>query len=103
MINHSPVMLNEVIDMLITDKDGIYIDCTVGFGGHAESILKNISNNGFLIGTDLDPYALNKAKEKLSKVKNKKFSLYNASYKEIPDILSKLGIKKVNGFFSIID
>ena len=98
MINHSPVMLNEVIDMLITDKDGIYIDCTVGFGGHSESILKNITKNGFLIGTDLDPYALNKAKEKLSKVKNKKFSLYNASYKEIPDILSKLGIKKVNGF-----
>ncbi len=98
MINHYPVMLDEVIDMLIKNDDGIYIDCTVGFGGHSESILKKISKNGFLIGTDLDPYALNKAKEKLLKVGNKNFALYNTSYKEIPEILLKLGIKKVNGF-----
>jgi len=98
MINHHPVMLDEVIDMLITDSDGIYVDCTVGFGGHSEAILKKISKKGFLIGTDLDPYALNKAKEKLLKVENKNFALYNTSYKEIPEILLKLGIKKVNGF-----
>ena len=98
MINHYPVMLDEVIDMLIKDDDGIYIDCTVGFGGHSESILKKINKNGFLIGTDLDPYALNKAKEKLLKVENKNFALYNTSYKDIPEILLKLGIKKVNGF-----
>ncbi len=73
MINHHPVMLDEVIDMLITDSDGIYVDCTVGFGGHSEAILKKISKKGFLIGTDLDPYALNKAKEKLLKVENKNF------------------------------
>jgi len=91
-------MLDEVIDKLIINKEGIYIDCTVGFGGHSIEILNNISKKGFLIGTDLDPYALNKAKEKLLKMKKNNFSLYNASYKEIPDILSKLGIKKVDGF-----
>jgi len=98
IINHSPVMLEEVIDMLIINKEGIYIDCTVGFGGHSSEILNSINKKGFLIGTDLDPYALNKAKEKLLKMKKNNFSLYNASYKEIPDILSKLGIKKVDGF-----
>ena len=98
MLNHYPVMLEEVISTLINDKDGIYIDCTVGFGGHSKGILENISNKGFLIGTDLDSYALNKAKEKIKRVKNKHFALYNASYKDIPDILNKLGIKKVNGF-----
>ena len=91
-------MLEEVVSTLINDKDGIYIDCTVGFGGHSKGILENISNKGFLIGTDLDSYALNKAKEKIKRVKNKRFALYNASYKDIPDILNRLGIKKVNGF-----
>tara|TARA_B110000116_G_scaffold239924_1_gene227670 strand:- start:714 stop:1631 length:918 start_codon:yes stop_codon:yes gene_type:complete len=98
MLDHCPVMLEEVINTLINDKDGIYIDCTVGFGGHSESILKNINTKGFLIGTDLDSYALDKAREKLKSVKNKQFTLYNSSYKDIPDILEKLGIKKVNGF-----
>ena len=98
MLDHCPVMLEEVINTLINDKDGIYIDCTVGFGGHSESILKNINTKGFLIGTDLDTYALDKAREKLKGVKNKQFTLYNSSYKDIPDILEKLGIKKVNGF-----
>ena len=98
MLDHCPVMLEEVISTLINDKDGIYIDCTVGFGGHSESILKNINSKGFLIGTDLDSYALDKAREKLKSVKNKQFTLYNSSYKDIPDILEKLGIKKVNGF-----
>ena len=98
MLNHYHVMLEEVISTLINDKDGIYIDCTVGFGGHSKGILESISNKGFLIGTDLDSYALNKAKEKIKRVKNKHFTLYNTSYKDIPDILNKLGIKKVNGF-----
>ena len=41
--NHVPVMLDEVIDKLIINKEGIYIDCTVGFGGHSIEILNNIS------------------------------------------------------------
>ena len=97
-INHIPVLLDEVINMLVKDKDGIYLDCTVGFGGHSSEILKTISNNGFLIGLDLDPYALKKAQEKLSQIKNRKFALHHSSYKEFPTILSKFGITKVDGF-----
>ena len=97
-INHIPVLLDEVINMLVKDKDGIYLDCTVGFGGHSSEILQTISNNGFLIGLDLDPYALKKAKEKLRQVKNRKFALHHSSYKEFPAILSKFGITKVDGF-----
>ena len=96
--DHFPVLLDEVIEMLITDVDGTYIDCTLGFGGHSSAILNKLSKQGFLIGLDLDPYALSKAKEKLDKVHGKRFSLHHASYKEFPRILKKLGIDKVNGF-----
>ena len=63
-VNHRPIMLQEVINMLVKNNDGIYIDCTLGFAGHSYEILKKISNKGLLIGMDLDPYALNEAKEK---------------------------------------
>ena len=86
---HFPVLLNEVIKSFALKKDGIYIDCTLGFAGHSSEILKKITKKGFLIGLDLDPYALNKAKEKLQKEKNKNFSLHHSSYKEFPKILSR--------------
>ena len=98
MANHFPVLLDEVIETLVTDLDGIYVDCTLGFAGHSSAILEKISKQGFLIGLDLDPYALNKAKEKLEKKGNKRFSVHHASYEEFPEILSRLGIDKVNGF-----
>ena len=96
-MSHIPILLNEVTRMFVTKEDGIYVDCTIGLGGHSFGILEKINKNGFLIGLDLDPYALNKAKEKLSTL-NKRFSLHNTSYENFPKILEILGIKKVNGF-----
>jgi len=95
---HFPVLLDEVVETLVTDTDGIYVDCTLGFGGHSTEILKKISKHGFLIGLDLDPLALSKAKKKLQETGRKEFSVHHASYQEFPEILSKLGIDKVNGF-----
>ena len=96
--NHFPVLSNEVIEMLVTNLEGIYVDCTLGFGGHSSAILKKINSKGFLIGLDLDSHALNKAKEKLQRIKNKHFSLHHCSYIEFPRILSELSIEKVDGF-----
>ena len=87
---HIPVMKSETLDLLINKKDGIYVDCTIGFGGHSKEILNRINNKGILIGMDLDPYALSKANEKLSDSSEKKFSLHNISYKEFPTILSEM-------------
>ena len=56
-INHIPIMQNEVVDYLINDLNGTYVDCTIGFGGHSYEILEKLNNKGFLIGIDLDPYA----------------------------------------------
>ena len=94
---HVPVLLDEVINLLDIKPEGIYMDCTVGFGGHAESILNKLDSRGLLIGLDLDPYALNKTKEKLSQ-KFKNISLHNCSYSVFPQILEKLGIKEIDGF-----
>ena len=51
---HKTVLLNEAIDNLNIKEDGIYVDCTLGGGGHSELILKRISPNGRLISFDID-------------------------------------------------
>lgn len=62
---HIPVLLNEVIRLLITDTSGVYVDCTLGGGGHAKAILQNISSDGKLIGIDRDDDALLAAQKNL--------------------------------------
>ena len=62
---HSPVMLKECIEGLNIKKDGIYVDGTLGGAGHSKEIIKNLSNEGLLIGIDRDEEALNAAKENL--------------------------------------
>ena len=93
---HLPVMLNEVGEYLLLEKEGVYLDGTVGFGGHSSMILDYISKNGKLIGMDLDPYAFEYSNKHLS-VHLNSASLHHANYKEFPDIINSLGIRKLNG------
>jgi len=69
---HIPVLLNEVVNLYKTymKNEGYFIDCTLGFGGHSEAILNTFSNIK-LIGIDQDKEAINYAKEKLKKFKNR--------------------------------
>ena len=55
---HKSVLLNETVDNLVMNKDGIYIDGTIGFAGHAANILSKLTEKGKLIGIDLDSYDL---------------------------------------------
>ena len=73
------------------------MDCTVGFGGHSQEILKKLNSKGMLLGLDLDPYALKESKKKLDQL-NKNVSLHNCCYSVFPQILEKVGINKVDGF-----
>ena len=93
---HVPVMLNEVSEYLLNCKDGIYLDGTIGFGGHSLKILEYINNNGQLIGLDLDPYALEYSNKHLS-VHLNLFSLHHANYQDFPEVIETMGIKKLNG------
>ena len=69
--NHYTVMKNEVVDSLnCYDSDKIFVDCTLGGGGHSEEILKRISPNGLLISFDLDDDAIRFASQRLKKFKN---------------------------------
>ena len=97
MNHHIPIMKDEVVDLLDIKSKGIYMDCTIGFGGHSLNILNKLDSKGYLIGLDLDPYALDESRKKLKKHSNN-FSLHNQSYSAFPQILEKMGIEKVDGF-----
>tara|TARA_Y100001958_G_C21215423_1_gene540848 strand:+ start:52 stop:981 length:930 start_codon:yes stop_codon:yes gene_type:complete len=94
---HKTVLREETIKNLVMNKEGIYIDGTIGFAGHAELILKNLNESGKLIGIDLDSYALKCSKNNLSKFPEKSYSLYKGNFSQFPSFLKKLGITKVDG------
>lgn len=93
---HISVLLNEAIEALNIKKDGIYLDLTLGRGGHSEAILKRLSSKGLLIGVDMDQEAIEKSEERLKKV-GSNFVLVHSSNKDIDEILHKLDITFVDG------
>ena len=92
---HYTVMLNEAVDALECQDGKIYVDCTLGGGGHSELILKRISPNGKLIAFDIDGEAISHAKERLKNYPN--LIIVKSSYINIKNELKKLGIKKITG------
>ncbi|MAO63861.1 MAG: hypothetical protein CL666_02555 [Balneola sp.] len=64
-IEHIPVLLQESVDALITDKDGVYVDGTLGGGGHSKEILDKLGENGRLYGIDQDDEALEAASNRI--------------------------------------
>ena len=92
---HVSVLLNECIEALNIKEDGIYVDCTLGGGGHSYEIAKRLSNNGRLIGIDQDTSALSAAKEKLKEFNNVTY-VHNNFY-NIDSIFKELNIDKVDG------
>ena len=93
--NHYTVMLNEAVDALECQDGKIYVDCTLGGGGHSELILKRISPNGKLISFDIDDEAIAHASERLKKYPN--LNIIKSSYTNIKKELEKLGIEKITG------
>jgi len=92
---HVPVLSSEVIQYIISDKSGTYVDCTLGGGGHSKLILKNLSSKANLIGIDQDEDAINSAREILSDFKN--IQLVQDNFKNLKNILMTLNIKEVHG------
>lgn len=92
---HYTVMKNEAVDAL-NCKDGlIYVDCTLGGGGHSELILQRISPNGKLISFDIDQDAIDAASERLKAYKN--LTIVKDSYTNVKQVLKNLGIEKITG------
>lgn len=99
MFEHIPVLLDETIEGLNINKDGVYVDATLGGGGHSMEILKKLEDgNGFLIGIDQDEDAIAHTKEKLKEYTDKKkLVIVKDNFENIDTILDNLDIKKING------
>lgn len=94
---HIPVMLNEVIENLDIKPNGIYVDCTVGGGGHSFEIAKRLTT-GHLYAFDRDQDAITKSTKTLEQFFDK-VTLTKANYKDAPQILKeKYGVEKIDGF-----
>ncbi len=91
---HVPVMLNEVIDMLEIRVDGVYVDATVGLGGHSSAILDRLGSRGALIGIDRDEEALTYAANKLG---TDNVYLRQGRFSEIGEVLQDLRIERADG------
>lgn len=91
---HKSVLLDESIDGLCIKPDGIYVDATLGGGGHTYEILKR-ATNGKVIGIDQDDYAIERATEKLKDYNN--FIPVKNNFSNIKEILNRLNIDKIDG------
>ncbi|WP_203282128.1 16S rRNA (cytosine(1402)-N(4))-methyltransferase RsmH [Metamycoplasma hominis] len=97
-MEHIPVLLNEVIEQLSIKPDGIYVDLTLGRGGHSQEILKKLTT-GKLICFDKDIQAINESREKLIKI-SQNFILIKSDFRNITCELKKLNIDKVDGILA---
>lgn len=88
-------MLNEAVDALECKNGKIYVDCTLGGGGHSELILKRIQPDGRLIAFDIDEDAIRHSKERLKNYSN--LTIVKSSYVNLKSELKKLGIEKITG------
>ncbi len=94
--NHVPVLYEAVIESLDIKEKGIYVDGTLGGGGHSAGICSALSEDGMLIGIDRDTDALEAASKRLSEYKCRK-AFVHSNYSEIKFVLSELDILKIDG------
>ena len=88
---HNPVLLKKSVDDLVTNPDGIYIDCTFGGGGHSREILSRLSEKGKLYGFDQDLDALK------NNLDDPRFTLINQNFRFLENALMMYGVSKVDG------
>ncbi len=93
---HVPVMRDEVLWLLRPRAGGTYVDCTVGGGGHAESILERIAPGGFLLGIDRDPAAIEFAARALARFAGS-FRLVRGNFRDLEALLAAAGVRSVDG------
>lgn len=98
MFEHKSVLLYETIDSLNVKPDGIYVDGTLGGGGHALEVCKRLGTYGRLIGIDQDGDAIKAATERL-KAYEDKVTVVRSNYENIKTVLEDLGIKGVDGIY----
>ena len=92
---HIPVLQTEVIQKLEIKENGVYVDCTAGYGGHTKQILNKLTSKGLLICIDLSDKAINFLKKEFASSKN--IVIVKENFKNIHSILDRMGIKSIDG------
>ena len=93
---HKPVLLGEVMALLNPQPGQIVVDCTLGFAGHAEELLKRVSPDGMLIALDLDAANIEPARAKLEAVGGL-YSLHHANFAGLAGVLAAEGVTQIDG------
>ena len=91
---HNPVLLKKSVDDLVTNPDGIYVDCTFGGGGHSREILSRLSEKGKLFAFDQDLDALKNS------IEDPRFTLINQNFRFLENSLLVFGITQVDGILA---
>lgn len=91
---HIPIMAREIADILLTNPEGVYVDGTLGLGGHAKYFLSRLGPQARILGFDKDEEALKMARER---VNDPRLSVFHASYTEAPARLAELNLPGADG------
>lgn len=92
---HYSVLLKESIEGLNIKSNGIYVDCTLGYGGHSNQILKKINKNGHLYAFEQDSKAIEYCQNRFKEYKN--ITIIHSNFVRLKECLLELGVKKVDG------
>lgn len=95
---HRSVLLSESIEWLIGDRDGIYVDCTMGGAGHTKAFAKELTVNGTIVGIDQDDAAIEVATERLADLECN-VRIVKSNFKNFDEVLDSLKIEKIDGIF----
>lgn len=93
---HIPVLYEETLDNLVTNTDGVYVDGTLGGGGHSEGIVKRLSEKGVLISIDQDQNAIDFAGKRLEKYGDR-VKIFKSNFQEMDSVVYMAGYDKVDG------
>ncbi|MBX2818298.1 MAG: 16S rRNA (cytosine(1402)-N(4))-methyltransferase RsmH [Rhodothermaceae bacterium] len=95
---HAPVLCDVVVKELVTDRSGVYVDATLGGGGHSSALLDRLDSGGRVIGIDQDMDAIEEASKRLSEAKNDgRFSAIHGSFSIIKELLNNSEIYQIHG------
>jgi 16S rRNA (cytosine1402-N4)-methyltransferase len=93
---HEPVLLEETLARLLADRSGLFLDATLGLGGHSEAILKKLSAQGKVLGLDADPEALAEAGHRLAAYSGR-FHAVRSNFRSLGPVLEKEGFFPLAG------